>query len=55
MQGVLGYEAFEKKLVEIDYVGGSVTFHERRAFRRPRAPRASPSPFASVCQASKFG
>jgi predicted aspartyl protease len=45
MQGVLGYEAFKEHVVEIDYVGGSVSFHETRAFRRPAGAERIPIAF----------
>jgi predicted aspartyl protease len=45
MQGVLGYEVFKEHVVEIDYVDGSVSFHETRAFRRPAGAARIPIAF----------
>lgn len=35
MHGVLGAEAFDAYVVELDYQNSEVTFHERRAFKAP--------------------
>ena len=36
VQGILGYEAFASSVVEIDYAGGSVTFHDQKTFSAPK-------------------
>lgn len=36
VQGILGYEAFASSVVEIDYEGGGVTFHDPKTFAAPK-------------------
>lgn len=45
IDGILGVEAFERYVVEIDYLAKTVTFYEPRAFRYTRKGRSLPITF----------
>jgi len=45
VQGILGYEAFISNVVEIDYAGGSVAFHDPKTFRAPKEAVTVPLAF----------